>query len=843
MKNNWSYIRRVAVNDARKDLRKLLMFVSSIILGIAALVAINSFNYNLIRDIDQQAAGLLGADLVISDNKAINSELLRIADSIPGDKASQLSLFSMSFLPRQEATQFVSLKALRGGFPFYGKLITEPIEAATRFRENPSALVESGMMIQYDLEVGDSIRLGNTSFVISGSLKNSFGGNAMAGTFAPAVYISQDYIEETGLIQPGSLIEYEFYYKTPSSFDANKWREEHRETFRNESVRIQTIDSRKEELKVAFSNLNYFLNLVALVSLILGCIGVASSVLIYIRTKINAIAIFRCLGMKGEEAMSIYFLQIMILGMVGVIKGVILGSLVQMYLPVVFKDFLPYQVNMIFSPRAATEGFVIGMIVTALFVLNPLLSIRKVSPLMTLRVQGETNENAKDPIRWLVNTAIVISVFLFLWRLTGSLRNGLIFTVVIGLGFLTLFLVSRMIIGLIRKFFPTGWSYVFRQGLSNLYRPHNQTTLLLLSIGLGTSILTLLFIIQGLILKNVSSMEAGNQPNVILYGIETNQKDSLADMALSYDLPLIQQVPIITMNIEAWKGKTKQEWLRDSTRTANRWAINREARVTYRDTINADEKLLRGQYTGYVRPGDSIFVSVADTWAEALDVDLGDEIVWNVQGARITTYVGSIREINFRSMQTRFFVLFPRGVLEQAPQFHVLVTKTPDTETTARFRKAAVKAFPNVSVVDLGSILAALNEILKKVTYVIQFMAGFSILTGIIVLLSSLLLSKYQRIRESVLLRTIGATSRQIFMISATEYAILGSLSALTGIIIAIIGSYFIATRQLELAFQLNWWPIIIIFLIVVSVTILIGLWNSRDVITKSPLEILRQEV
>jgi putative ABC transport system permease protein len=297
------------------------------------------------------------------------------------------------------------------------------------------------------------------------------------------------------------------------------------------------------------------------------------------------------------------------------------------------------------------------------------------------------------------------------------------------------------------------------------------------------------------------------------------------------------------MRLAGWQGRTKADWLSDTSRTASRWAINREARVTFRDSLNADEELIEGVFTSEIQPGDSIFVSLADNYARSMDVSIGDEMVWNVQGALITSYVGSIRKIDFRSMQTRFFILFPNGVLERAPQFQVLVTKSPDTETTAQYRSAVVRAFPNVSVIDLGMILVTLNDILTKVSYIIQFMAGFSILTGLIVLISSLFLSKYQRIRESVLLRTIGALRHQIFRINFVEYLLIGSLSALTGIVLALIGSYFLATQQLELEYDIRWGPILIVFLIIVSLTVLIGLLNSREVLNKSPLEVLRKEV
>ncbi len=841
--SNLPFLIKTALRDSRKDRGKLVLFMSSIILGIAALVAINSFNYNLVQDVDEQSATLLGADMVISGNREAAPELRELMDSLPGEKSSEIELFSMAFLPKSDDSQFVRIKALEGAFPYYGRLKTTPDEAHQTFRKKKAALVDDGMMIQYGLEVGDTVRLGQSFFPIEGRLQSAFGNIGAGTSFAPTVYIAMDYLDETELVQPGSLLDFAYYYKLPEGFDPDAWEDEKRQSFRNESMRITTIEEQKENLDEAFSNLNYFLNLVALVSLLLGCIGVASSVMIYIKNKISSIAVFRCLGMKGGEAFLIYFFQICILGLMGVLVGAALGSLIQVALPYVFKDFLPYEVDMDVSWIAIGEGISIGLVITVLFALIPLIAVRKISPLRTLRASFEEDQRPKDPLKWVIYAGIVVSLFVFLWKLTGELLNAGIFTFGLVVAFLILFGVSKLIMWAVRKFFPRNWNYVFRQGLSNLYRPNNQTQTLLISIGLGTAVLTTLFIIQGLLLKNVASMDAGNQPNTILFGIERDQADSLRALTQSFDLPVIQQVPIVTMNLAGWQGRTKKEWMDDTTRTASRWAINREARVTFRDSLTNDEKLVKGTYTGKVEPGDSIFISLATNYANALDVEIGDEMVWNVQGAMVTTYVGSLREIEFRSMSTRFFILFPTGVLEDAPQFQVLVTKTPDTETTALYRSAVVKSFPNISVVDLGMILSALNDILTKVSYVIQFMAGFSILTGLIVLISSLLLSKFQRIQESVLLRTIGAVRRQILKINATEYSLLGALSAATGILIALGGSYYLATQQLELDFNIQWWPIFAVFIFVVVLTLAIGLLNSREVLTKSPLEVLRKEV
>ncbi len=843
--SNLKFILKTAYLDSRKNRAKLFLFISSIILGITALVAINSFNYNLVKDIDEESKSLLGADLVISGNRELPPELAIIRDSLPGEVSSELELFSMAYIPKSQETQFVRIRAMEGDFPYYGKIKTAPLEAAESYLENGKALVDDGLMFEQNLEVGDSIKLGEKTYEIEGRLMSLFGSISLGSSFAPSIYIPQRDIEDTELIKPGSMVDYSYYHKLPDGFDAEEWESDksRRKKFRNESFRTTTIEDQRNNLDEAFSNLNSFLNLIALVSLILGCIGVASSVFIYIKSKIPSIAIFRCIGMKGKQAFLIYFLQIFLLGFAAVLIGATLGSLIQLVLPVILADILPYAVDLDISWKAISEGIVIGLVMTSLFALIPLLAVRNISPLRTLRSSFDDDVKPRDSIKWLIYFSILASLVLFLWNLTRDWETAFVFTLALIISFLVLYGVSSLIMIVIRRYFPTSWSFVFRQGLSNLYRPNNQTRTLIVSIGLGTAILTLLFIIQGILLNNVDSMDAGNQPNMILYGIETNQKAGLAEITESEGLPLIQQVPIVTMRLTGWQGKSKTEWMADTTRTADRWAINREARVTYRDTLAEDEKLISGEYTGHVNPGDSIFISLDKRYSEALDVDLGDELIWNVQGAIVKTYVSSIREIEFRSMRTRFFILFPNGVLEQAPQFHVLVTKSQNNETMARYRRRVVKAYPNISVVDLGSILSTLNDILSKISYIIKFMAGFSILTGLIVLISSLMLSKFQRIRESVLLRTIGASRAQILKINGSEYAILGGLSAATGIVIAIIGSYLLATYQLELDFNIKWWPILLIFIFIVSLTSIIGLLNSKEVVQKSPLEVLRKEV
>ncbi|MCB0687026.1 MAG: FtsX-like permease family protein [Saprospiraceae bacterium] len=818
--------------------------MSSIVLGIAALVAINSFNYNLIRDIDREAAALLGADLVVTGNRPMGPITEASTDSLNADQASEIEMLSMAYFPEKGSSQFVRIKAIEGPFPFYGSLETSPDSAAMRYQDRQNAILDESLIIEQNLAIGDTIKLGDLSFVISGSLKKSLGGSSLSASFAPLVYIGKSYIFKTGLIQPGSLVNYSYYYKVASDFPIDEWKEERVEAMRKESMRMETVDDRKDNVSDAFSGLYSFLNLVALVALLLGCIGVASSVFIYIKSKISSIAIFRCLGLSSWDAFLIYFIQIGLLGTISVVMGVVIGSFIQIALPGILSDFLPFEVSFSLSAKAILEGLVFGILVTLLFSLLPLLSAKEINPLHTLRMVGTPVIKWNDRSSILVFIGIIASLLSFLILMTGEFKLALFFTGGLFLAFVILFLFARIAMYLVKKFFPRHWNFEIRQGLSNLFRPNNQTTVLLVTIGLGTAVLSTLFIVQGLLLSNVRQMDAGNQPNMFLFGIESGQKDSVTDMVVGRDMPLIQQMPIVTMRLEGWKGRTKSEWLADSTRTAKGWAIHRESRVTYRDYLDSNEKLVRGDIhktTDGVR--DTIFISLATAYAEAMDVDLGDEMDFNVQGTLLKTYVGSIRKIDNANMRARFLILFPPGILEKAPQFHVLVTKSPSPETTAELRNLVVKKFPNVSVIDLGMVLETVQELLAKVAYIIQFMALFCILTGLIVLLSSLMLSKYQRIKESVLLRTLGASKRQLNRINMVEYFSLGALAALTGILISILSSYLIARFQLDLDFYFNFTPVIVMFVAVVFFTVMIGIFNSREVVNSPPLEVLRKEV
>jgi len=243
------------------------------------------------------------------------------------------------------------------------------------------------------------------------------------------------------------------------------------------------------------------------------------------------------------------------------------------------------------------------------------------------------------------------------------------------------------------------------------------------------------------------------------------------------------------------------------------------------------------------RPGEPIRVSISDNLQRGMKAKVGTKIVFNVQGALLETEVGSIRKVDFTRIQTNFMVVFPKGVLEAAPQFHVVVSRVNSAEQSAAFQSEIVRRYPNVSAIDLTQILKSVDEVLGKVSFVIRFMAMFSILTGLLVLISSIYQGKFARIRESVLLRTLGASRRVILRIVALEYLLLGGLACLAGIGLSVGGAWALARFVFKIPFEPDWWPLLLTFAAITAITVVIGLLNSREVVRKPPLEVLRQEV
>jgi putative ABC transport system permease protein len=365
----------------------------------------------------------------------------------------------------------------------------------------------------------------------------------------------------------------------------------------------------------------------------------------------------------------------------------------------------------------------------------------------------------------------------------------------------------------------------------------------MLSIGLGTFLMMTLYLVHTTLVLETAQLSSGRQPNLVLFDIQTDQREELTKLVHSFGLPILQQVPVVAMRLASVSGRAVEQILKDPKNSIPESALRREYRSTYREQLIDTEKLVLGKLQVHVTANSTpILVSLEEGIARRLQVRLGDELVFDLQGLPIATRVGSLRKVEWERVQPNFFVVFPRGVLEQAPQFYVMVLRTPSNEESAKLQRVVVEKLPNVSAIDLALIMGTIDMILMKVAFVVRFIALFSIFTGLVVLVGAVSTGRYQRIQESVLLRTLGARQRQVRSILFVEYLFLGSLAAFTGLLLASAASWLLARFVFEAPLAPVLLPSLVALPLMTALTVGIGMLNSRGIASRSPLEALRAE-
>ncbi len=839
-----TWVWKMAWRDSRRSRRRLLLAMGSVTLGVAVLVAITSFQNNLERTIDRQSKALLGADLVIKSRQPFQRETVKVMNSLGGEQSRQVSFSSMVYFPKSRSTRLARIRAMEGDFPFYGVLETEPPDAVNFIKKLPTALVDDSLLLQFDAHVGDPIKIGAQTYDIVGRLKKIPGEAVAIGMIHPRVYIPMATLAKTKLIKKGSIVRYRAFFKFDPERDMEELVETLQPHLRDHRLRVDTVEERKERLGGIMDNLTRYLNLVGFIALLLGGVGVASGIHIYTKQKVPTVAILRCVGAKASQTLHLYVIQALFMGIPGAIFGVGVGLGIQRLLPTVLGDLLPVKIEQSIYWPALTLGLVIGLGVALLFALLPLISLRHTSPLLTLRTSlQEISYKSKDPLRTALFGLIALGTLLFALLQTESWLHGLGFVAGLGLAFCSLVGMAKLMITLVRRYTPGSWSYVWRQGLANLHRPNNQTLVLMLSLGLGTFLIMTLHQSQRMLLEMVSLASGDDRPNLVLFEIQANQRKGLGDLLKTFQLNFIQETPVVTMRLLSVKGRRVDDIRKDPNSGVPNWAIGRQYRSTYRNDLVDTETLVSGSWHGSGKPASGVIsISVEKGVAEDLQVTLGDELVFDIYGVPLTTTVGSIREVDWQRFQPNFFMVFPEGILEGASQFYVQVIRVPSNAISAQLQRAVVQKFPNVSTIDLTLILATVDSVLGKVSFAVRFVALFSILTGLMVLAGAVLTSRYQRLRENVLLRTLGASRAQIRKIMLVEYLCLGSMAALSGIILALAASWALANFVFGVSYQPSGEPIFIALFVVTGLTILVGLLNSRGICDRPPLEVLRAD-
>lgn len=898
MSASFNRLAAVAWRESRTARRKLLLYMSSITLGVAALVAIDSFAQNVTQSVHEQSRSLLGGDLSLTSNAAFKPRVEALFDSLGRagtPTVRQTSFSSMALVTRTGLTRLSQVRAVTPGYPFYGQIETDPAAAWAGLQDGPHVVVDASLLVELKAEVGDSLQLGKMRFLITGTLTNVPGEIAVTAAIGPRVYIPARYLAETGLLVFGSRADYEALVMLPAGTTTDAFEAHTAGVLSKNGVRVHTAAENEYNLSNAIDQLRNFLSVVGLVALLLGGIGVASGVHAFVMRKIDTVAILRCLGATSSQVLVIYVLQAAAMGLVGAAAGTVLGVAFQFVMPHLAKDFLPVDVAVHLAPAAILSGLGIGVWVALVFALRPLLALRGVSPLQALRRDSDDSvmrRARRDSATYVVSFAIVASVFAIALMRSDRLRDGIGFSVAILLAVGALWTVATVLTWASRHIVRPSWPFPLRHGVASLHRPGNQTRSVILSLGFGVFLVSTLYQAQKNLLGQLDLKLDQVRANVVFFDVQGEEAPGVDSILVADRYEVVQQIPIVPMRIAAVNGHTVAELLAgtpihaappahevptaettatpDSAAPAGgraggrfggdgrgrgrggrggagagggpppRWGLRREYRSTYRDSLDPTEKIVAGHWFDAAKDTMSQ-VSLDAGIAGELGVYVGDTVTWDVQGVQIPTRVTSLRDVAWARFQPNFFVVFQTRALAKAPKQFVFLAYGPTPRDVALMQRDVVMKYPNVSSLDLSLVQRTVANVLGKVTTAIRFMALISLLLGVPVLFSAVAATRRERLREGVLFKTLGGTRRQIGRIMLAEYALLGALGSLAGVLLSVGGAWALMHWVFETPFRPAVLPAVLVSLGMTVLAVAIGMLTSREVFASTPMAALRE--
>lgn len=836
---------RMARREWRFALRRLGVYMTSISIGVAALVALHSFRDDVVRSIEEDNKSLLGADARLSANRAFPDSVNAVLDSLgaEGAEVSRVtSLASMALAEPSGRTRLVRLRGVEPGFPYYGAVETTPAGLWGRLDELGGVLVDPPLLAQLDAKPGDALALGEARAPILGTvegLPTDIGLQAAAG---PRVFAGMDLFAETGLLAFGSLARHRAYVRLPAGWDADDVEEAHEDVLRAAGVSFRTPREQARSLTRSADFLADFLGLVGLAALLLGGVGVGSAVNVYIRGKLTPAAVLLCLGATRRQVFSTYLLQATAMGFLGAAAGVAGGLALQRFLPPFVGDVLPVEVTPGVSLPAVGFGLFLGTWVAVVFAVLPLLGVRRVSPLQALRHAAEAPPR-RDWARAAALAGLAATVLALTIYEAPSAAAGTAFAVALAAGTGLLWCAAAVLVRATRRFFPKSAGYAVRQGVANLFRPGNQTVAVVLALGAGVFVVGAISQLQRNMMRELA-VEL-NAADLIVFDVQPDQEEAVGRLLAAYSEAEAELVPMVAGRIGGINGRSVADMLADTAPgdRPSRWALRNEYRSTFRRELKASETIVAGEWwDGAVSAGAAgPRVSLAAGVAEDLGVEVGDEITWRLGGVEVASTVSSLRDVDWDNFDLNFFAVFEPGTLDDMPRTSIATAKVPGDSARAEFQETLVRNHPNVSVLDLLSIRETVESVLGKVLGVVGLLAALCSGAGLVVMAGAIASTRTQRAREGALLRALGGRARQIRLILLSEYAALGSLAAAAGGVLSVAASWLLSTRLFEMRYAPDAGAALLLWLAVAGLAVLAGVASGRARSRRGPLAVLRE--
>jgi putative ABC transport system permease protein len=840
---------KMAWREARASTPKFVFVIFGVAAGVGALTGVRGFSSAFQDAMKREARTLIASDLMVrqfatpSDAQIAQLEtwnrrgvrFTRIEETV-----------SMMSASAGSTPILVSVKAVDPRvYPFYGKVKLDPERPLSDALTPQTIAVSDDLLVRLDLSPGSDIRLGSADFTVCGVVRLE--PDRMTGSLniGPRVLVTREGFERTGLMIAGSRASHRFLVKLPpQGLTVVEMRDALKKIFPEALV----ADYREGHpfISRSLARSTTFLSLVSLIALIVGALGVATAIHSHLQQRLDTIAILKCLGARSAQIIRIYTLQTLLLGLAGGLAGVAVGAVVQQLFPLLLARYFQFE-TISWSPSFALEGIAAGILVTLLFTIPPLVSIRQVKPALIFRremaeVRPKLAERLRRQFPAMISGALILAGLggVAAW-LAESFRMGAYFIGGLVLALLVLALAAWLLLRGLRWFLknsPLRLPVALRHGMANLYRPGNHAASVLVALGIGVMFTLTIYLVQRSLLVEVAGAAPPGAPNVFLINVTSRERDALAQFLEARQdlLAKPRLVPLVPARLVLVNGALFEQMMVPGQR---RRYGQYTRQVTWVDAKPDDVQVRRGAWWSADEKTPSI--SVSENTAGALKIEPGSTLRWKCLDREFDVRVVAVHRMESVRMGRDDDYIFNRAALAGFPaQWFGSVRMAPGH--VAEFQREAYRRFPSVTVINAADVLNIVQEVVDQVALVVRFISAFAILAGAIILASTVAGTRLRRAREAAILKTLGARRRRLVAIFSVEFAILGAVAGLIGGVLATAFARLLLTRLLDARFRLELIPNLATILLATGLALATGWLASVRVLRQRPLEVLRDE-
>ena len=821
------------IRQITRSRRQAIVFVLCVALSIVTLISLNGFSASVNSSMLNDARTLQAADIVIQSYFDLSPAVINAVNELERrnkiDSTRVWEFYSVVRSQKGKDSLLAKLKLVGSGYPFYGKIV---LKSGRKFRNvltSGSIVVAQSLLDRLNLQVGDALHIGSATLTIQDVVLRESDQPVNFFFLGPRIFIAADDLDALDLVKKGSRVQYRCLIKVMDGATIEAIADQLRAVADPDQERIDTFRTARSRIKRFFDNLFFFLSLISIFTLLLAGIGIQSALKAFLKEKETTIAIMKTVGAKSAFVTRHYMVILSILGLAGTVGGLFAGLILQKALDVLFRDLLPENVKLIISWGAVLEGLCLGVLVVGLFSFIPLHRLKEIRPVIIFR---------KERIRSKAGPAIYLSAFLILaffmllvfWQVK-EINTALYFVS----GIVVLILVATLLAGLVLFILKKKKvrSLLIRQAVKGLFRPKNATRPIIITLTASLAVIFAIYFIEQNLDANFIQSYPEDAPNVFFLDIQPTQLETFSSILA---IPT-NYYPIIRAKILSVNGD-KIDRQRERRRRGDNLA--RTFNLTYRNYLLDDESIIEGQSLHREDWGDRQ-VSVMDTVTEISPMKIGDRITFKIQGVPLQARISSIRARTRESIRPFFYFVFPENALRDAPQTIFTAVRVAKEEISSLQTTIAEK-FPNVSVIDTTELLTIFTALVQKLSLIVRFFAAFSMAAGILIILSSILATRYARIQEAVYYKILGARSNFVVKVFTLENIILGLVSACLALLLSHSGSWLLCTKVLNIAYQAFLAESILLVLTTVALVVVVGLVPSISILRKKPVVFLREQ-